>query len=60
MEIDIKDDKYIFLKEIVGEIKRINIGEWIDNYLDNNKDKVKNYDDRNLESLILFLKNNKN
>lgn len=24
MEIDIKDDKYIFLKEIVGEIKRIN------------------------------------
>ena len=36
-----------------NNIKRVNIGEWIDNYLDNNKDKVKNYDDRNLELLKL-------
>lgn len=36
-----------------NNIKRINIGEWIDNYLDNNKDVVKHYDDRNLELLKL-------
>jgi DNA-directed RNA polymerase beta' subunit len=36
-----------------GKVKRINIGEWIDNYLDNNKDIVKHYDDRNLELLKL-------
>jgi DNA-directed RNA polymerase beta' subunit len=38
-----------------GEIKRINIGDWINNYLDddNNKEKVSHYDDRNLELLKL-------
>ena len=39
-----------------NNIKRINIGDWIDNYLDNNKIAkgfVKHYDDRNLELLKL-------
>ena len=41
-----------------NNIKRINIGDWIDNYLDNNKSLVKHYDDRNLEILKLEKINN--
>ncbi len=38
-----------------GKVKRVNIGDWINNYLDNanNKEKVSHYDDRNLELLKL-------
>jgi DNA-directed RNA polymerase beta' subunit len=32
-----------------GKAKRVLIGEWIDNYLDNNLDKIENYEEKNLE-----------
>ena len=34
-----------------GKSKRIEIGKWIDNHLENNSDDVKNYEERNLELL---------
>lgn len=42
-----------------NNVKRINIGDWIDYNLDNNKSLVKHYDDRNLELLKLETINNK-
>ena len=34
-----------------GETKRVMIGDWIDNYLDNNKEKVEHYEEREMELL---------
>ena len=34
-----------------GETKRVMIGDWIDNYLDNNKENVEHYEEREMELL---------